>query len=92
MLISSGCAGRGSDVGRLDEFCKVRNKGRRGEYLLEQIGKMANGQRRHSSYSSLADQQLLHTGVGIQLLPAQQSVGHKWRKENSGENMINLTN
>ena len=45
MLISSGCAGRGSDVGRLDEFCKVRSKGRRGEYLLGQtgkIGKVAN--------------------------------------------------
>ena len=26
MLMSSGCAGRGGDVGRVDEFCKVRNK------------------------------------------------------------------
>ena len=43
MLISSGCAGRGDDVGRVDEFCKVRKKRRRGEYLLRQIDKMSVG-------------------------------------------------
>ena len=45
MLTWSGCAGRGGDVGRLDEFCKVRTKRRRGGYLLRQtgkIGKVAN--------------------------------------------------
>ena len=90
MLISSGCAGRGGDVGRVDEFCKVRNKRRRGDYLLRQIkAKRQTGKENiHHSQSTI----VALIGVEIQHLPAQQSVGHHWRKEKSGENVIDLTN